>query len=632
MRRILAIGALVLVTASTLSAQEEPRPQVQVSGARVTATFKDVPLDEVLAFLGEKAHTAVRVDPEAKAEGRPVGRCKVSLVFDRMPVREAILRAAAEFGLNVAWGDGLALLSFRQLPDVTWPALSEPLAAMADGRTASFVLRETPLADSISSLSRQTGAPITCEPGLAKRPVTLAIDKLTARGALTYIAMTCGLAIDVQGGALFVTWPPRERRLQKQLDETLVLFEFNEQPVMEALDFLQTLGKLNIVPDRSRFADPATTVTLKVQNAPLREALEKLTKQLGLVFVVRDGVVVITDEKGAKPNDGPREERVFAADRPTDADRKALVTLDETVVTFLFNEQPYLEAFDFLQTLGKVNITMDRRAIKDPNTTVTLKLQNVPMRTAVKLCAEQLGLTWVIRDGVVFLSDEARVKQLIGAVHRDFAADKPTPADRKVLVTLDEAVVSFTFNEQPYIEAFDFLQTLGKVNIVLDRRAIKEVAATLTLKLDNVPLRTAVKLAAEQLGLRMVIREGVVFLSDEARVKKLIGAVHRDFAAEKPTAADLECAAMLDTRVSFTFNDQPLMGAINYLQTLGKTGIRIAATKLADPKTTVTLKLENVPLRAAVTLLSEQLDLDWIIRDGAVIVSDPANLRKLVAR
>ena len=90
-------------------------------------------------------------------------------------------------------------------------------------------------------------------------------------------------------------------------------------------------------------------------------------------------------------------------------DRVVYQKLDDTIVSFTFNEQPLEEAIDFLSTLGGVNIVVDKRKV-EPGKTVTLKLSSVPLLTAVKLVTEQVGLKWVIRDGVVFVSDEEGTK------------------------------------------------------------------------------------------------------------------------------------------------------------------------------------------------------------------------------
>lgn len=94
-----------------------------------------------------------------------------------------------------------------------------------------------------------------------------------------------------------------------------------------------------------------------------------------------------------------------------------------------------------------------------------------------------------------------------------------TAADRLVYQKLDTTIVSFTFNEQPLEEALDFLQTLGKVNIVLDKRKV-EAGKTITLKLSDVALVTAVRLLTEQVALKWIVRDGVVYISDEEGTKQ----------------------------------------------------------------------------------------------------------------
>ena len=93
----------------------------------------------------------------------------------------------------------------------------------------------------------------------------------------------------------------------------------------------------------------------------------------------------------------------------TASDRAAYQKLETTIVSFTFNEQPLEEAVDFLTTLGGVNIVLDKRKV-EAGKTVTLKLQNVTLYTAVKLLTEQVGLKWIVRDGIAFISDDEGTK------------------------------------------------------------------------------------------------------------------------------------------------------------------------------------------------------------------------------
>ena len=97
------------------------------------------------------------------------------------------------------------------------------------------------------------------------------------------------------------------------------------------------------------------------------------------------------------------------ADRPEN--RKVQEVLDKKTVSFTFNDQPVKDALAFLQTLGGLNIVLDLTKLEDPDQTITLKLTDVPLGTALRLLVEQLSLKYVVRDGVVFISDEEGVKQ-----------------------------------------------------------------------------------------------------------------------------------------------------------------------------------------------------------------------------
>jgi hypothetical protein len=58
-------------------------------------------------------------------------------------------------------------------------------------------------------------------------------------------------------------------------------------------------------------------------------------------------------------------------------------------------------------------------------------------------------------------------------------------------------------------------------NLVLDPRAAKEGQAALTLRLDEVPLQTAVEVLADEAGLRAVRMDNVLYVTSEARAEKL---------------------------------------------------------------------------------------------------------------
>ena len=91
-------------------------------------------------------------------------------------------------------------------------------------------------------------------------------------------------------------------------------------------------------------------------------------------------------------------------------DRRVRQVLSSTIVSFSFEDQPVAEVVEYLGTLGDINVVLDHGKI-EPGQTVTLKLKNVSMETAIKFVSESIGMKYVIRDGVVLISDEEGTKQ-----------------------------------------------------------------------------------------------------------------------------------------------------------------------------------------------------------------------------
>ncbi|HUV38946.1 MAG TPA: hypothetical protein VMY39_05000, partial [Planctomycetota bacterium] len=97
------------------------------------------------------------------------------------------------------------------------------------------------------------------------------------------------VAAVVLGARLWAQDAGDDRAIDRRLDEKTVSFVFAEQPAMEAINFLATLGGINIIADAERFEIEDRTVTLALTNVPLRTALTQLADQLGLSFgVARD--------------------------------------------------------------------------------------------------------------------------------------------------------------------------------------------------------------------------------------------------------------------------------------------------------------------------------------------------------
>jgi len=399
--------------------------------------------------------------------------------------------------------DAMALLAVRSRVNIAVDGHARVEGKSARYAKVTLKLKNVMLLEAIRQACEQTGLRFA----VVKRVVYISDEEGVRRASTPWASVFLTDEI---------TQP--DRKVKRQLEETIVSFQFNEQPVMEAIDFLQTLGNLNIIPDRRSFPKDKATITLKLMNVPLETAVTMLCEPLRLRFAVRDGVVWISDDEGMRK--AAERGHVYLLEKPTEADLKAYRHLEQTIVSFTFNEQPVMGAIDFLQTLGNLNIVPDRRSFPKDKAAITLKLMNARLETGVKLLSEQIGLRFVIREGVAWLSNEEGLRKAAERGHV-YLLEKPTDADLKAYRQLEETVVSFTFNEQPVMEALDFLQTLGRTGIRPELTAFVDPKRTITLKLNYVPLRTACILLAEQFELRCVIRKGVLYLFSEKSFKEL---------------------------------------------------------------------------------------------------------------
>jgi len=187
------------------------------------------------------------------------------------------------------------------------------------------------------------------------------------------------------------------------------------------------------------------------------------------------------------------------SDSPAEKLRKALdQTTDVTI------EGQSLEAsINQLAEQAKVNVVIDRWTIQnmgiDPNgAVVTVKLQNVKIRTALRQMLNQYNLSYVpIGDSIVITTEDM-------AVHRQMR--------QRVSVEVDKEQLG---------NALKKLARETGTNILLDGKVTKEAETAISLDLDDVPLETAVRLMAEMAGLKPVRVGNVLLVTTKAAATEL---------------------------------------------------------------------------------------------------------------
>jgi hypothetical protein len=124
-----------------------------------------------------------------------------------------------------------------------------------------------------------------------------------------------------------------EKKITAELEKP-TNFEFNETPLVDAIDYLKDLHQIEIQLDTKALEnagiDGDSPMTIKVAKVPLRAALRRVLSSLELAYIVQDDMLLITTNELASVTLVTRTYPV--ADLTADGDFKILVgVITETV-------------------------------------------------------------------------------------------------------------------------------------------------------------------------------------------------------------------------------------------------------------------------------------------------------------
>lgn len=197
----------------------------------------------------------------------------------------------------------------------------------------------------------------------------------------------------------------------------------------------------------------------------------------------------------------------FVVSSLTAADPKAAVMLREALdvtADVVLEEKSLIELRDYLKGKLKADVQFDNSAVAaiglDPNApTFTVKSRNARVRDGIRAALAPHHLVAVNVGGALFIGTEsdAIARQLRQRVGVD---GEPTALSAVLKSLGDES----------------------GANVVLDPRITPKMGdMPVKLKLDDVPLESAVRLVAEVGGLSTVRMNNVLFVTTEERAEKL---------------------------------------------------------------------------------------------------------------
>jgi hypothetical protein len=184
---------------------------------------------------------------------------------------------------------------------------------------------------------------------------------------------------------------------------------------------------------------------------------------------------------------------------PADKIRKEL----DRTINLDIDQQPLALAIAQVHEVTKINFVLDRVTLAqsgiDPDQmTVSLKLKDVKVRSALRSLLTPYNLNYaILGDTVLVSTDEVAMLRQVR---------------QRVSIDLEK------------IELGKALRQLARetgTNLILDTRAAKDAQTPVTLQMEDVPLETAVRLMAEMVNLKPVRVGNTLFVTSKTNANEL---------------------------------------------------------------------------------------------------------------
>jgi hypothetical protein len=240
---------------------------------------------------------------------------------------------------------------------------------------------------------------------------------------------------------------------------------------------------------------------------------------------------------------------------------------------------------------------------------------------------ERLTRADVTRTSVPFPDDKTvpglppDVEKRIQRVIKDAVENK----NRPILDALDKKIVMAYPDKTPLEDILKSIRGATKdeklpngIPIFVDTSSMPDaeraVRMGVTIRADDLPLRTSLGFVLSQAGLSWKVKDGLLFIIDK-----------------KQAVLDA-----MDNKVVMAFPDKtPLEDVVRYLRVATKNdhlpnGIPIVVdpSSIPDPELTmrkvVILKADDLTLKESLTLLLRQVDLVWTVKEGLLVISAAA--------
>ncbi len=395
----------------------------------------------------------------------------------------------------------------------------------------------------------------------------------------------------------------------------------------------------------------SSLVKIDVDGVPLKVALEQLVGQLGLAFLVKDDVLIISSSKIL---DGLAKQRVVLAADASPATKATLAKLDEPIVLSFALSTPLSDVLRFIKSATKkgpnepdiaiyVNPVGLQKVNKGFMAPVAIELEGVPLKTSLRLLLSQLDLAFVVKDGALQINSSDAIQGLLATAPPAKASTASILVGTSAILAKLEKPISLHFpNETPFVDVLKFIKSATKqaphdpgIPIYVDpielMRVKRTLSSTVKIDVDGVPLKVTLKQLVGQLGLAFAVKDDVLIITSSRALDAQ--ARQRVVLATDASPATKAVLAKLEQPIDMPFGSAtPLADVLRFIKSATEQGPNDPGIPIfVDPAglqraertmvSVVTIELEGVPLKTSLRLLLAQLNLAFVVKDGSLAIS-----------
>jgi type II secretory pathway component GspD/PulD (secretin) len=202
-----------------------------------------------------------------------------------------------------------------------------------------------------------------------------------------------------------------EEKIKNLLENRIVTLTFDGATLAQVVSFLQDITKLNIAIDPTLdIADKQ--ISLNVREILLKNALNIICDQIGMVYAFKENVIFITTAENAATLLAAKLEKPKKEEPP---EEKIKNKLENQKVTLSFTDTPFAEAINFLRDVTGLNIVIAPSAwdvVQAEDLRVDLKIKDVRLKNALMLILRiKEEFTYKIKNGVVYITTAEASKE-----------------------------------------------------------------------------------------------------------------------------------------------------------------------------------------------------------------------------